>query len=63
MGITSAIFGGASLMGFLLPRGTMFGYGSVLLGGLAGLVGLNFSGILAAKFLGIGLFASTLTTT
>jgi len=62
MGVTSAIFGGASLMGFLLPRGAMLGYGSVLMGSLVGLIGLNFSGLLASKFLGIGLFASTLTT-
>lgn len=62
MGVTTAIFGGASLMGLLLPRGSMFGYGSVLMGGLIGLLGLNFSGILAAKYLGMGLFATTLST-
>ena len=49
-------------MGFLLPRGFMLGYGSVLTGGLVGLLCLNFSGILAAKFMGMSLFASTLST-
>jgi hypothetical protein len=57
MAITTAIFGGASLMGFVLPRGFMLGYGSVLSGGLAGLLCLNFSGVLAAKFLGMSLLA------
>ena len=62
MGVTAAIFGGASLVGLMLPRSTMLGYGSVLGGGLFGLVGLNIAGILAAKHLGFTLFATTLTT-
>jgi FtsH-binding integral membrane protein len=62
MGITAAIFGGASLTAFLMPKTKMLGYKGVLTGGLFGLLGLNFSGILAAKFLGITVFANTLTT-
>jgi FtsH-binding integral membrane protein len=62
MGITAAIFGGASIAGLILPRSMMLGYGGVLMGGLFGLIGLNLTGLLAAKFLGITLFASTLTT-
>lgn len=62
MGITGAIFGGSSLVGLLLPRGFMLGYGSVLTGGLLGLLALNFTGILAAKYLGLATFAATLST-
>jgi FtsH-binding integral membrane protein len=62
MGVTAAIFGGASLVGLLLPRTTMLGYRNVLTGGLLGLLGLNVSGALAAKFLGFTLFATTLST-
>lgn len=63
MGITSAIFGGASLVGLLMPRGFMVGYGSVLTGGLLGLIGLNLTGLLAAKYLGMAAAASIMTTT
>ena len=62
MGVSAAMFGGASLLGLFLPRGFMLGYGSVLMGGLSGLIGLNLAGLLAAKFLGVGIFASTLST-
>lgn len=62
MGVSAAIFGGASLLGLILPRGFMLGYGSVLMGGIIGLIGLNFSGLLAAKFLGMHTFAATLLT-
>jgi FtsH-binding integral membrane protein len=62
MGVTAAIFGGASLMGLLMPKSKMLGYSGILSGSFLGLVGLNASGMLAAKFLGITLFANTLTT-
>jgi FtsH-binding integral membrane protein len=62
MGVTAAIFGGASLVGLLLPRSTMLGYGGVLGGSFFGLISLNATGVLAAKYLGITVFANTLTT-
>lgn len=62
MGVTAAIFGGASLMGLIMPRTMMLGYGGVLGGSLFGLIGLNATGMLAAKYLGITVFANTLTT-
>jgi FtsH-binding integral membrane protein len=62
MGVTAAIFGGASLMGLILPRTMMLGYGGVLGGSLFGLISLNATGMLAAKYLGITVFANTLTT-
>ena len=49
-------------MGLLMPKTKMLGYGGILSGSLFGLIGLNVSGSLAAKFLGITLFANTLTT-
>ena len=63
MGITSAVFGGAALVGLLLPRNFMAGYGSVLTGGLFGLIGLNLTGLLAAKYLGMAAAATIMTTT
>lgn len=57
MGITSAIFGGASLVGMMLPRGFMLSYGRVLLGSLFGLIGLNIGGIIAANWFGMPLFS------
>ena len=49
-------------MGLILPRSMMLGYGGVLGGSLFGVIGLNATGILAAKYLGITVFANTLTT-
>lgn len=62
MGITASIFGGASLMGFFLPKSYVMGYGTILGGGMLGLLGLNASGLLAGKFLGYTLYANTLST-
>ena len=62
MCITSSIFGGASLMGFFLPKSYVMGYSTILGGGMLGLLGLNASGLLAGKFLGYTLYANTLST-
>jgi FtsH-binding integral membrane protein len=62
LGITASIFGGASLMGFLLPKSYAMGYGTILGGSMLGLLGLNASGLLAGKFLGYTLYANTLST-
>ena len=51
------MFGGASLIGLMMPKGAMLGYGNVLLGSLTGLIGLNLIGIIASKYLGYHLFA------
>lgn len=63
IGITSSIFGGASLLGMMLPRSFMLGYGSVLFGGLMGLVGFNFSLLAAAKIWGISTGVISLSST
>jgi FtsH-binding integral membrane protein len=62
MGITGAIFGGSSLVGLALPKGSMLGYGPIFLGGLFGLIGLNVAGILAAKYMAFPLFATLLAS-
>lgn len=63
IGITSSIFGGASLLGMILPRSFMLGYGSVLFGGLMGLVGFNFSLLAAAKIWGVSTGVISLSST
>jgi FtsH-binding integral membrane protein len=62
LGITTSIFGGASLVGMMLPRGFMLGYGTVLFGGMLGLIGLNVAAMIAAKSYGMVMLAQTLMT-
>lgn len=52
LGITTAIFGGASLMAYSMPKDKMLGFGRVLMGSLLGLIGLQLVGILSAVFMG-----------
>jgi len=56
MGITISMFGGASLIGLMMKKGAMLGYGNVLMGSTLGLIGLNLTGIIASKY-GYPLFA------
>lgn len=51
-GITTAIFGGASLMAYSMPRDKMLGYGRILGGSLLGLLGLQIAGLLAYVVMG-----------
>lgn len=51
-GITTAIFGGASLMAYSMPKDKMLGYGRVLGGSLLGLIGLQIIGLLSYVFMG-----------
>lgn len=62
MGITAAIFGGASLVALMLPKDSALGYGSVLGGGLLGLISLNLTGILLNHTIGPNIYSSTLWT-
>ena len=50
LGLTTAIFGGASLMAFRMPKDSMLKYGGVLGGSLLGLIGLQLVG-LASSFI------------
>jgi len=52
LGITTAIFGGASLIAYNMPKDKMLGFGGVLMGSLLGLVGLQLVGLLSAVFMG-----------
>lgn len=52
IGITTAIFGGSSLVAYNMPKGKMLGYGGALGGALLGLIGLQVVGLLASLFMG-----------
>jgi len=56
-GITLAMFGGASLVGLMIKRDAMLGYGKVLTGSMLGLIGLNIFGLIASKYGGYHIFA------
>ena len=57
LGLTTAIFGGASLAAYMMPKDKMLGYGRVLMGSLIGLIGLQLAGLGATFFLGPNLFS------
>ncbi len=52
LALTTAIFGGASLVAYNMPKDKMLGMGGVLMGSLLGLIGLQLVGLLAAVFTG-----------
>lgn len=58
--ITSGIFGGASLMAYMMPKDKMLGYGSILMGSLLGLIGLQLVGLGAGLFMGPNILSSLL---
>lgn len=58
LGLTTAIFGGASLVAYNMPKDKMLGYGGVLGGSLLGLIGLQLIGLLSAVFTGPNAFSS-----
>lgn len=47
MGITVAMFGGATLISLMMRKDAMLGYKNVLMGSMVGLIGLNIFGIIA----------------
>jgi Bax inhibitor 1 len=52
LGITTAIFGGASLVAYSMPKDKMLGMGGILMGSLFGLIGLQLVGLLTSMFMG-----------
>lgn len=60
LGLTTAIFGGASLVAYNMPKDKMLGYGGVLSGSLLGLIGLQLVGLLVSAFNGPNAFSSLL---
>ena len=57
LGLTAAIFGGASLAAYNMPKDSMLKYGKVLMGSLLGLIGLQLAGLGAAMFMGPNMFS------
>ena len=62
LGITTAIFGGASLAAYSMPKDKMLGYGRLLSGSLFGLIGLQLVGLLTTMAIGPNAFSSFLFT-
>jgi FtsH-binding integral membrane protein len=60
LGITTAIFGGASLVAYNMPKDKMLGFGGVLMGSLLGLIGLQLVGLLTTVFMGPNAFSTIL---
>ena len=60
IGITAAIFGGASLMAYNMPKDKMLSAGRILGGSLLGLVGLQVVGLLGYLITGPNAFSSLL---
>ena len=52
LGLTTAIFGGASLMAYRMPKDSMLKYGGVLGGSLLGLIGLQLIGLASSMIFG-----------
>ncbi len=62
IGLTTAIFGGASLVAYSMPKDKMLGYGGALFGSLLGLIGLQVIGLLTGVFIGPNALTSMLFT-
>jgi len=60
IGLTTAIFGGASLVAYKMPKDKMLGYGKALMGSVLGLIGLQVVGLISTVFVGPNIFAMTL---
>ena len=52
LGITTAIFGGASLMAYNMKKDSMLKFGGILTGSLLGLIGLQLAGLAATFIVG-----------
>lgn len=60
LGLTGAIFGGASLMAYRMPKDSMLKWGGVLGGSLLGLVGLQLIGLASTLIVGPNPFSMVL---
>ncbi len=60
LGLTTAIFGGASLVAYRMPKDSMLKYGGVLGGSLLGLIGLQLGGLAYAAIFGANPFIGML---
>jgi FtsH-binding integral membrane protein len=57
IGLTTAIFGGASLLAYRMPKDSMLSLGKVFTGSLFGLIGLQILGLLSSMIMGPNLFS------
>jgi FtsH-binding integral membrane protein len=60
LGLTGAIFGGASLMAYNMKKDSMLKYSGVLFGSLLGLIGLQLVGLASMFFTGPNAFSMLL---
>lgn len=60
LGLTTAIFGGASLVAYKMPKDSMLKFGGVLTGSLLGLIGLQLVGMASALIVGPNAFSGLL---
>lgn len=58
LGLTGAIFGGASLVAYKMPKDSMLGYGKILGGSLLGLIALQLLGIGSSFIVGPNAFSA-----
>ena len=63
LGLTIALFGGASLAAYSMPKDSLLSYGRILGGGLLGLIGLQLAGIGSVFFFGANPIATMLMST
>jgi FtsH-binding integral membrane protein len=63
LGITAALFGGASLTAYRMKNGSMLSYGKILGGSLLGLVGLQLVGLASLFLVGMNPFAVMMLNT
>jgi FtsH-binding integral membrane protein len=52
IGLTAAIFGGASIIAYRMPKDSMLKFGKALMGSLFGLIGLQLAGLAASFIVG-----------
>lgn len=52
IGVTSGIFGGASLVAYNMPKDKMLGYGRIFMGSLLGLIAMQLVGLGASLIMG-----------
>ena len=63
LGLTAALFGGASMAAYRMPKYSLLSYGRILGGSLLGLIGLQLVGLGSLYFVGMNPFATMLLNT
>ena len=63
LGLTAALFGGASMAAYRMPKDSLLSYGRILGGSLLGLIGLQLVGLGSLYFVGMNPFATMLLNT